>query len=102
MIDDHYAWRRAGNDNWKLIAARMVTYLWDSGLATDDLWAAEDWKMMRTAAKKNVMERTGTGEKGIARMNGTQRERFDGECLMELRAVVYGKWLDKHYQSLNN
>jgi hypothetical protein len=99
MVADHHAWMMAGNDNWKMIAARMVTFLWDSGRCNDNTFRPEEWKHIRAAARKNVMERQSiNGEKAVERMNATQRERFDGDCLMELRAVVYGLYLRNIYK----
>jgi hypothetical protein len=99
MVSDHHAWMMAGNDNWKMIAARMVTFLWESGRCNDNTFRPEEWKHIRAAARKNIMERQKIGEKAVERMNVTQRERFDGDCLMELRAVVYGLYLRNIYKT---
>ncbi len=43
------------------------------------------------------MDKMRIGPKAVERMNPTECERFDNECLMELRTIVYADWLIRHY-----
>jgi len=94
MIEDHRQWKKTGSDRWTIMAARMASYLWESGIVNDDMFSIEEWKAIRGQARRCVMERMGIGPTAVQNMNTTQRERFDGDALMEVRTIIYGRYLD--------
>ena len=94
LIRRDLAFYRAGKSFWAFSASRMVRWLYETGKINDDDYTADEWRRMKQKARAMAMDKLKVGPKAVERMEGNQRERFDQECLIELRAVLYGKYLE--------
>jgi hypothetical protein len=87
--------KRSGTSVWRYCASRMVKWLEDTGQLTDATFTDEEWKAFNAEAKAVVMQRRGIGRTTVANMSGSERARFDQECLDEKKGLVYGVLLDR-------
>jgi hypothetical protein len=87
--------KRAGTSMWRYCASRMVKWLEDTGQLTDATFSNDEWRTFNVSARAVVMQRRKIGPNAVERMSGTERARFDQECLDEKKALVYGVMLDR-------
>ena len=80
---------------WRYCATRMVKWLEDTGQLTDATFTKDEWRTFNANARAVVMQRRKIGPNAVERMSGTERARFDQECLDEKKALVYGVMLDR-------
>jgi hypothetical protein len=92
MLERDQAHYSAGREHWTIGAARMVRWLYETERLKDDDFSAQEWKEMKWEASKAVMTRKQIGPKALESMASAAREAFDQDCLVELRAVVYGRY----------
>lgn len=95
MHERDLQWYISGNQNWEICAARMVRWLYETERMKDDDFTIDEWKRMRIEARQRVMDRQRIGLRAIEAMPAAARERFDQDCLVEVRTVVYGEYLKR-------
>ena len=95
MHERDLLWYQNGKVNWEYCAARMVRWLYETERMKDDDFTADEWKRIRMEARQRVMDRQRIGHRAIEAMPAAARERFDQDCLVEVRTVVYGEYLKR-------
>jgi hypothetical protein len=98
MMEEDFKRKRAGTSMWRYCATRMVKWLEDTGQLTDATFTNDEWRTFNANARAVVMQRRKIGPNAVERMSGTERARFDQECLDEKKALVYGVMLDRMKQ----
>lgn len=82
-----------GKAQWVLAGTMMVPWLYQTERIRDEDFTDSQWRDMKRKARANVMDRKQIGENAVRRMSEETAKKFEQECLLELRRVVYENYV---------